>query len=108
MNQRNQDVDLPARKLTDLLPAQDHYYLLSDGERYARHGNLDASGIVVFANLERAEQFCLTVGRGLPAFQPVRVSAEQFVRAFEEAGAFCVAEGTMVIFARPADGQAVL
>ncbi len=108
MNKGNNNKGLPARKLTDLLPAQDHYYLLSDGERYARHGNLDASGIVVFANLERAEQLCLTVARNLPAFQPVRVTAEEFVGAYEEAGAFCVAEGSRVIVARPADGQAVL
>lgn len=53
------------------------------------------------ANLERAEQFCMTVGRNLPAFQPVRVSAEEFIGAYEEAGGFCVAQGLKVIVASP-------
>jgi hypothetical protein len=105
MNERDKKGRSPALRIGEFLPAQDHYYLLSDGERYARHGNLDANGIVVFPNLERAEQFCLTVARNLPGFRPLRVSAEEFIRAYEEAGAFCLAQGTRVIVARLADDE---
>jgi hypothetical protein len=62
-----------------VLPVQPHYYLLSNGLRYARHGTESANGLLVFTNLERAEQFVMTVGVGLPEFQPVKVAAENFL-----------------------------
>lgn len=80
------------KTVADVLPVQDHYYLLHDGEKYARHGTEEANGLLVFPNLERAEQFCMTVGRALPAFQPKRVTAEQFISLAEDLGAFCIAD----------------
>jgi hypothetical protein len=29
--------------LADVIPVQDHYYLLSDGTKFARHGTEDAT-----------------------------------------------------------------
>ena len=84
------------RSLADLLPLQDHYYLLTDGTKYAHHGTQDANGLLVFANLERAEQFCMTVGKGLPTFVPVKVPLSLFMDIVEEIGAVCVTEGLSV------------
>lgn len=82
--------------LADLLPVQEHYYLLHDGVKYAKHGTPEADGLLVFENREGADQFCQTVGMAMPAFQPVKVDAEEFMRLFEEVGAVCVAEGMSV------------
>lgn len=82
--------------LADLLPAQQHYYLLHDGDKYARHGPENANGILVFPSVESAEQFRLTVGIGLPAFKPVRSDAINVLQLIEDAGAVCVAEGLSV------------
>ena len=83
--------------LGGVLPIQDHYFVLFDGQRYARHGHSTGSiGVVVFLTVEKAETFCRTVGVGLPSFKPTRVSAETFHRLYKEAGAFCVAEGLTV------------
>ncbi len=85
------------KQLGDVLPIQDHYFVLYDGKQYARHGiSSDAVGVVVFPTLQKAEAFYESVGVGLPQFKPTRVSAELFYRLCEEAGRFCVAEGTMV------------
>lgn len=84
------------KSLADLLPVQEHYYLLHDGVKFAKHGTPEADGLLVFEDRERADQFCLTVGKALPAFQPVKVDAEEFMRLFEEVGAVCVAEGLSV------------
>ena len=85
------------KNMADVLPIQQHYYLLNDGERYARHGIEGTNGLLVFFNLERAEQFCLTVGKGLPEFRPVKVTALDFLELVEEIGAFCVANGLEVM-----------
>lgn len=87
------------KSLADLLPAQEHYYLLHDGVKYARHGTGEANGLLVFENRERADQFCLTVGKALPAFQPVMVGADDFMRLVEEVGAVCMADGLKVVVA---------
>lgn len=84
------------KSLAELLPAQEHYYLLHDGVKYAKHGTPEADGLLVFENREGADQFCQTVGMALPAFQPVKVDAEEFMRLFEEVGAICVTEGLSV------------
>lgn len=84
------------KSLADLLPAQEHYYLLHDGVKFARHGTPVATGLLVFEGRERADQFCQTVGKALPAFQPVKVGAEEFMRLVEEVGAVCVVEGPSV------------
>lgn len=87
------------KSLADLLPAQEHYYLLHDGVKFARHGTPEAIGLLVFEDRERADRFCLTVGKALPAFQPVRVGAEEFLRLVEEVGAVCMADGLKVVVA---------
>jgi len=85
------------KTIAHVLPVQDNYYLLYDGTQYARHGSdVNKTGLLVFANLERAEQFCITVGKGLSKFVPTKVSADEFLRLCEEHGAFCVAEGMSV------------
>lgn len=84
------------KTISEILPMQGHYYLLCNGERYARHGKKELNGLLVFANLEKAEQFCMTVGKALPSFQPVRVSIEQFFREIQRVGAICIANGTKV------------
>ena len=89
----------PTRTIGDLLPAQDSYYVLHDGKRYAKHGNEEANGLLVFNNRERAEQFCMTVGKGLPAFRPLRIDAEKFLELIDEMGAICIAEGLRVTVA---------
>lgn len=87
------------KSLADLLPAQEHYYLLHDGVKFARHGTPEAIGLLVFEDRERADRFCQTVGTDLPAFKPVRVDVDDFMRLFEEVGAVCVAEGMCVTVA---------
>ena len=87
------------KSLADLLPVQEHYYLLNNGKQYARHGTDDANGLLVFETRQGADQFCQTVGKALPAFQPVRVDAEEFMRLGEEVGAVCMAEGLKVVVA---------
>lgn len=82
--------------LADLLPAQQHYYLLYDGDKYARHGTENANGLLVFLSFESAEQFRLTIGIGLPAFKTVRSDAINVLQLIEDAGAVCVAEGLSV------------
>lgn len=85
------------KSLADLLPSQGHYYLLHDGVKFARHGTPEAIGLLVFEDRERADQFCLTVGKALPAFKPVRVDAEEFMRLVEEVGAVCVVDGLLEV-----------
>ena len=81
------------KTLLDMLPAQDKYYLLSDGERYAHHGSEECHGLLVFTNLEKAEQFCMTVGKYMPSFQPIQVPSETLIEEIENAGAICVVNG---------------
>lgn len=92
---------LQTKSLADLLPAQEQYYLLHDGKNYAKHGTPEANGLLVFETLEGADLFCQTVGKALPAFQPVRVGAEELLRLFEEDGAVCMADGLRVLVATP-------
>lgn len=77
----------------DVLPLQSHYYLLSDGRRFARHGSKNYNGVLVFTNLERAEQFYMTIGNSMPKYQPVKVAAADFIAEAVEAGAFSLASG---------------
>lgn len=91
------------KTLADILPIQSHYYLLrlkkpSRHGKYALHGKGDATiGLLVFPLLEKAEQFCLTVARGLG--KPERVSAEKFMKLAEAAKAICLADGPKVMVA---------
>jgi hypothetical protein len=63
-------------RLTDILRPQPYYWLLCNGEQYARFGgDVEEPGLLVFDNLERAEAFCLTVGREAPEYQPDKVPA---------------------------------
>jgi hypothetical protein len=87
------------RSLAELLRTQDHYYLLHDGTNYARHGTAGSNGLLVFETREGADQFHQTVGKALPAFQPIRVEAEEFLRLCDEVGAVCMAEGLKVVVA---------
>ena len=82
--------------IADVLPIQKHYWLLHDGNKYAKHGPKELNGLLVFCYQERAEQFCLTVGKALPKFQPVKVSAETFLAEAKRVGAFCMAEGLLL------------
>lgn len=81
----------------DVLPVRDHYWLLHDGEKYARHGTEDCNGVLVFDCQERAEQFMLTVGKALPDFKPVKVTPAAFLEEVKRVGAFTVAEGSLKV-----------
>ena len=83
-------------RLPDVLPVRDHYWMLHDGEKYAKHGSEERNGVLVFLCQERAEQFVLTVGKALPQFQPIKVSALGFFREAEQVGAFAIADGLSV------------
>ena len=85
--------------VNDLLPNQDHYWVLHNGKRCAVHGgDLGRSGLLVFGNRERAEQFCLTTvkraaryDRSVKNFKPRKISRDNFWRLVNERyGAFCV------------------
>jgi len=78
--------------LSSLLPVQEHYYLLFDGTRYAQHGTPVNHGLLVFTNLEQAEQFGMTVGQFLPQFRPVRVEGKELLREIAKVGAICRAD----------------
>jgi hypothetical protein len=81
------------RTLANILPVQPHYYLLSNGLHYARHGTEDLNGLLVFTNLERAKQFMITIGKGLPEFQPVKVAAEELLPILlEYGGRLCIVD----------------
>lgn len=82
--------------LADMLPVQKHYCLLSNGERYARFGHGKETGLLVFETTEKANEFCETVGVGLPEFKPVIVNAESLLTLIEEIGAICVTDGLNV------------
>ncbi|WP_230774572.1 hypothetical protein [Roseiconus lacunae] len=82
--------------LADMLPVQSHYVLLSDGERFARFGHGGINGLLVFEQMQKASEFCETVGSGLPEFKPVVVEAEFFLTLIEEIGAVCVVDGLRV------------
>lgn len=83
-------------KLTDHLPIQPYYYMLHDGQKYAKHGgSLDVYGVLVFPTKEGAEKFNRTVGRNL-SFRPVRVTAEDFLQEVVNVGAFCLDDGLTV------------
>lgn len=88
------------KSLADLLPAQEHYYVLHDGVKFARHGTPEAIGLLVFEDRERADRFCQTVGTALPNFRPLRVDAEEFTQLLEEIGAVCVVDGLKVVVAK--------
>ena len=90
---------IQAKSLADILPVQEHYYLLHDGKKYAKHGTDEANGLLVFETRERAYQFRQTVGKAFPAFQPVMVGAEEFLRLLAEVGAVCVTDGLKVVVA---------
>jgi hypothetical protein len=82
--------------LADMLPVQKHYCLLSNGEKYARFGHGKKNGLLVFETNEKANEFCETVGVGLPEFKPVIVDAESLLTLIEEIGAVCVTDGLNV------------
>ncbi len=82
--------------LADMLPVQKHYCLLSNGEKYARFGHGKKNGLLVFETLEKANEFCETVGYGIPEFKPVIVDAETLLNLIEEIGVICVTDGLNV------------
>jgi hypothetical protein len=77
----------------DILPIQDHYYLLNNGDRYAIYGKEPLSGLLVFANREQSEEFRMNYGIGLPEFITVKVSAEEFLEQAAKFGGFCISQG---------------
>jgi len=80
------------KTLADLLPCQPHYYLLSNGHRYARYGKDELNGVLVFTLRERAEQFMMTIGVGMPEFQPVKVAFEDLLPILmQNSGRLCIA-----------------
>lgn len=94
--------------VNDLLPDQDHYWVLHNGKRCAVHGgDLGRSGLLVFGNRERAEQFCLTIvkkaarhDRNMKKFKPKKISRDNFRRLVNERyGAFCVSSGGKIVVA---------
>ena len=95
--QKGLSMTLQTKTLADVLPAQEHYYLLHDGVKFARHGTPEAIGLLVFEDRERADQFCLTVGKAMPAFLPVRVDVDDFMSLVEEIGAVCVVDGLLEV-----------
>ena len=82
--------------LADMLPVQNEYYLLSNGEKFARFGHGNANGLLVFETIEKANEFWQTVGVGIPEFKPVNVDAETLLTLIEEIGAICVTDGLNV------------
>lgn len=96
------------KSLADLLPVQEHYYLLHDGKKYAKHGTPEADGLLVFENREGADQFCQTVGKALPAFKPVRVDVGDLMRLVAEVGAVCMADGLKVVVATLVNPEGVV
>ena len=90
---------IKTKSLADLLPVQEHYFMLHDGKKYAKHGTPEANGLLVFETREAAAEFCQTVGKALPAFRPVKVHAVEFMRLVEEEGAVCMANGLKVVVA---------
>ena len=95
--QKGNEMTIHTKMLADILPVQEHFFLLFDGRRYARHGTPETDGLLVFDTREAADRFCQTVGKALPAFGPVRVDAEDVMRLVEEVGAVCVADGLNVV-----------
>lgn len=82
-------------RISNVLPTRDHYWLLHDGEKFARHGTDEKNGVLVFECQERAEQFLLTVGKELPTFKPVQVHPATFVKEAKRMGAFSVPGGEL-------------
>ncbi|KAA5538605.1 hypothetical protein FYK55_27345 [Roseiconus nitratireducens] len=82
--------------LADILPIQNDYYILSNGDTYARFGHGGTNGLLVFDTMEKASDFCSTVACGVPEFQPVKVEAERLLMLIEEVGAVCVTDGLNV------------
>lgn len=67
-----------------MFPIQSHYWLLSDGDRYALHGTPRSFGVLVFFDQGAAEKFVRTVGYRLPQFQPVKVARQKFLSIVKE------------------------
>jgi hypothetical protein len=82
------------------LPSQGHFYLLSDGKRFAQHGCPEDKGLLVFDHWEKAEDFRRTIGAGMPEFKTVQVGPERVFEEFVRHGAMCVAEGKEVTIYR--------
>lgn len=94
--------------VNELLPNQEHYWVLHNGKRCAVHGgDLGRSGLLVFGNRERAEQFRLTIvkraaryDRSMKKFKPKKISRDNSWRLVNERyGAFCVSSGGKIIVA---------
>lgn len=94
--------------VNELLPNQDHYWVLHNGKRCGVHGgDLGCSGLLVFPNRERAAQFCMTVVKGaafydrsMKKFKPKKISRDNFWRLVNERyGAFCVSSGGKIVVA---------
>lgn len=82
--------------LADMLPVQNQYCLLSNGQKYALYGHGIKEGLLVFDTIEKANEFCETVSVGQPEFKPVIVDAESLLTLIEEIGAVCVTYGSQV------------
>lgn len=72
------------------LPSQPHYYLVSDGVRYAKFRMRQYSGLHVFTLLANAVQFVIAIGGG--EFQPVKVTAEELLPILMENGGQLLAD----------------
>lgn len=89
-------------KVSDVLPSQSHYYLLTNGKRYAIHGSgPDSCGLLVFTIREQAEQFVMTVAdrSGKSGFQPVKVSQRKMIDELAKVGGLCLwrQDGNLIV-----------
>lgn len=101
---RNEQIKLLVEKY---LPKQQKYYLIRKGEEYALFGRSirpHEHGLLVFANLERAEQFCMTIANSAEfhlsnVSAPVGVSADELLAEVQKRGAICLVEGLRIMVA---------
>jgi hypothetical protein len=76
----------------DLLPVQDNYYVLAEGDRLAKFGpDAENVGVLVFADLERAKQFSESVAVG-SEFKPKIMSADSTCNLIEAGQTICVVD----------------
>jgi hypothetical protein len=93
--------------IENFLPKQEQYYLIRKGKEYALFGKSiqpNEHGLLVFPNLERAEQFCMTIANRAGVLHskvsvPERVSAERLHVEVRKVGGVCVVEGLQVFVA---------
>lgn len=84
--------------LADVLPAQEYYYMLFDGTKYARQGTSKTNcGLLVCPNIEKAEEYRQKVARALPQFKTIKVSFETLKSMLSTCNAICLVDGLAVM-----------